>query len=29
MCGRFTLTSSAKVLKEFFPLLDMPEVQPR
>jgi len=29
MCGRFTLTSSAKVLKDFFPLLDMPEIQPR
>ena len=29
MCGRFTLTSSTKILKEFFPLLDMPEVPPR
>jgi len=29
MCGRFTLTSSTKVLKEFLPLLDMPEIQPR
>jgi putative SOS response-associated peptidase YedK len=29
MCGRFTLTSPRKVLNEFFPLLDIPEVQPR
>jgi putative SOS response-associated peptidase YedK len=29
MCGRFTLTSSAKILKEFFPLLDIAEAQPR
>jgi putative SOS response-associated peptidase YedK len=29
MCGRFTLTSPRKVLKEFLPLLDLPELQPR
>jgi putative SOS response-associated peptidase YedK len=29
MCGRFTLTSPRKVLNEFLPLLDIPEVQPR
>jgi putative SOS response-associated peptidase YedK len=29
MCGRFTLTSSRQVLKEFFPLLDLVEVKPR
>jgi hypothetical protein len=27
MCSRFTLTSPRKVLNEFFPLLDIPEVQ--
>jgi len=26
MCGRFTLTKSAKILKEFFPLLDFGDV---
>jgi len=29
MCGRFTLTKPAKILKEFLPLLDLPELQPR
>jgi len=29
MCGRFTLTASAEKLQEFFPLFDIPSVQPR
>jgi len=29
MCGRFTLTKPANILKEFFPLLDFGDVAPR
>jgi len=29
MCGRFTLTAPADVLQQFFPLFDLPDVQPR
>jgi putative SOS response-associated peptidase YedK len=29
MCGRFTLTAPAEVLKDLFPLFDMPDLQPR
>jgi len=29
MCGRFTLTAPADVLQQFFPLFDLPDVEPR
>jgi putative SOS response-associated peptidase YedK len=29
MCGRFTLSANAQRLKDFFPLYEIPEIQPR